>query len=74
LRDLGQTAGLTFTLLSDGNVEAIRSYDLVVAGGGVAGHDISGSAEFLLDSSGTVRWRKLSEGGADEFLEAVKSF
>lgn len=57
---LGQS-GYTFTFLSDPNVETIRSYDLVHAGQGVDGHDIARPAEFLLDSSGVVRWVNLTE-------------
>lgn len=46
--------GWTFPVLSDPNAEAIRRYDLVHA-------DISRPAEFLIDPSGTVRWRDLTE-------------
>ena len=53
--------GYTFPFLSDPNVEAIRRYDLVHAGAGENGHDISRPAEFLVDSSGTVRWVHLTE-------------
>jgi peroxiredoxin len=60
-RNLAQQQGYTFPLLSDQNVEAIRRYDLVHAGAGENGHDISRPAEFLLDSSGTVRWVNLTE-------------
>ena len=56
-----QQAGYTFTFLSDPNTEAIKRYDLVHAGAGENGHDISRPAEFLLDSSGTVRWVNLTE-------------
>jgi hypothetical protein len=41
-------------------------------GSGENGRDISGAAEFLIDSSGTVRWRRLSEAGPEKFLEAAK--
>ena len=60
-RDLAQKAGYTFPLLSDKNAEVIRRYDLVHAGAGENGHDIARPAEFLLDSSGTVRWVNLTE-------------
>jgi peroxiredoxin len=60
-RNLAQHAGYTFTFLSDPNVEVIRRYDLVHAGAGEKGHDIARPAEFLLDSSGTVRWLNLTE-------------
>ena len=60
-RDLCQKAGYTFTFLSDPKAEAIRRYDLVHAGAGENGQDIARPAEFLLDSSGTVRWVNLTE-------------
>ena len=60
-RNLAQQAGYTFTFLSDPNTEAIRRYDLVHAGAGENGHDIARPAEFLIDSSGTVRWINLTE-------------
>jgi peroxiredoxin len=58
---LAKTAGYTFPLLSDQKREVITRYDLVHKGGGPYGEDISRPAEFLLDSSGTVRWRMLTE-------------
>jgi peroxiredoxin len=60
-RNLAQQQGYTFTVLSDPNVEAIRRYDLVHAGAGENGRDIARPAEFLIDSSGTVRWINLTE-------------
>ena len=60
-RNLAQQAGYTFTILSDPNTEAIRRYDLVHKGAGENGHDIARPAEFLVDSSGTVRWLNLTE-------------
>lgn len=60
-RNLAQQAGYTFTFLSDPNAEVIRKYDLVHAGAGMTGHDISRPAEFLVDSTGTVRWLNLTE-------------
>ena len=60
-RNLAQQAGYTFPILSDPNTEAIRSYDLVHAGAGEGGHDIARPAEFLVDSTGTVRWVSLTE-------------
>ena len=60
-RNLAQKAGYTFPFLSDQNADVIRRYDLVHAGAGENGHDIERPAEFLLDSSGTVRWINLTE-------------
>jgi peroxiredoxin len=59
--NLAQQAGYTFTFLSDPRAEAIRTFDLVHAGAGINGQDIARPAEFLLDSSGTVRWVNLTE-------------
>jgi peroxiredoxin len=60
-RDLCQKAGYTYTFLSDPNAEAIRQYDLVHAGAGINGEDIARPGEFLIDSTGTVRWLNLTE-------------
>jgi peroxiredoxin len=54
-------AGYSFTFLSDEKREVIRQYDLVHAKGGPGSTDIARPAEFLLDSSGTVRWVNLTE-------------
>lgn len=76
-RNLMQQQGYTFTFLSDPNAEAIRRYDLVHAGQGEGGHDIARPAEFLLDSTGTVRWIHLTENyfmraRPEEVLEVSK--
>lgn len=60
-RDLCQKAGYTYTFLSDPKAEAIRRYDLLHASAGIEGQDVARPAEFLLDSSGTVRWLNLTE-------------
>jgi peroxiredoxin len=60
-RDLAQKAGYSFPFLSDQNTEAIRRYDLVHKGAGISGNDIARPAEFLVDSTGTVRWVNLTE-------------
>jgi peroxiredoxin len=75
---LAQEQGYTFTILSDPNAEVIRRYDLVHAGGGESGKDIARPAEFLIDSSGTVRWVNLTENymvraRPEQVLEAAKS-
>jgi peroxiredoxin len=77
-RDLCQKAGYTFPFLSDPKVEAIRRYDLVHAGAGEGGRDIARPAEFLLDSSGVVRWVNLTENywvraRPEQILEAAKT-
>jgi len=77
-RDLCQRAGYTFTFLSDPKAEAIRRYDLVHAGQGINGQDIARPAEFLIDSSGAVRWVNLTENywvraRPEQILEAAKA-
>ena len=54
-------AGYTFTFLSDPNAEVIRRYDLLHAGAGINGQDISRPAEFLVGTDGEVRWVNLTE-------------
>lgn len=76
-RALSQSQGYSFTFLSDRNAEVIRRYDLVHAGGGENGRDISRPAEFLIDASGTVRWVNLTENYTvrarpEQMLEAAK--
>ena len=60
-RDLCRKAGYTFTFLSDPKAEVIRRYDLLHPGAGVKGQDIARPAEFLLDSTGVIRWANLTE-------------
>lgn len=81
-----QEAGYTFTFLSDPNLEAIRRYDLVHASddptlpdvAGKKGADIARPAEFLVDPSGTIRWRMVTENNfvrarPEQVLEAAKA-
>ena len=56
-----QQAGYSFTFLSDPKLEVIRRYDLIHAHELASGKDIARPAEFLLDSSGTIRWRMVTE-------------
>ena len=56
-----QKAGYTFTFLSDPSAEVIRRYDLLHAKAGENGADIARPAEFLVDTTGTVRWINLTE-------------
>ena len=60
-RDLCRKAGYTYTFLSDPNAEVIRRYDIVHPGAGANGRDIARPAEFLVDSSGVIRWVNLTE-------------
>ena len=77
-RDLCRKAGYTFTFLSDPGAQVTRQYHLLHAGGGPDGHDISRPAEFLVDSSGTVRWENFTEdirvrARAEEMIAAAKT-
>jgi peroxiredoxin len=75
-RDLAQKAGYTFTILSDPDAQVIRSYHLLHTAGGPESHDIARPAEFLVDSSGIVRWTNFTEdirvrARADQMLAAA---
>jgi len=77
-RDLCQKAGYTFTFLSDPKADVIRRYDLLHPGAGIDGQDVARPAEFLLDSSGTVRWVNLTENywvraRPEQILEVAKT-
>jgi len=77
-RDMREQAGYTYTFLSDPQAEVIRRYDLIHAGAGEGGRDIARPAEFLVDSSGTVRWVNLTENywvraRPEQFIEAAKA-
>ena len=63
-------------LLSDPKAEVIRRYDVLHPGAGPKGADIARPAEFLIDSSGMVRWVNLTENIAvrarpEQVLDAV---
>lgn len=60
-RQLGGKAGLAFPLLSDPEEKVIRPYDLRHIRGGPKGVDIARPAEFLIDSTGKVRWVNLTD-------------
>ncbi len=72
-----QKLGYTYTLLSDPKAEVIRRYDLLHRGAGPNGADIARPAEFLIDSTGTIRWVNLTENIAvrarpEQVLEAFQ--
>ena len=76
-RDLRRKAGFTFPFLSDPNADAIRKYDLLHKGAGAGGHDIARPGEFLVDSSGVIRWVNLTEdlrvrARAEQFLAQAR--
>ena len=68
--------GLSFPILADPKAEVIRRYDLLHPGAGPGGSDIARPAEFLIDSTGTIRWANLTESflvraRPDEVLKAI---
>ncbi len=56
-----QKQGYTYTFLSDSDAQVIRRYDLLHPGAGENGHNIARPAEFLIDSTGSIRWMNLTE-------------
>lgn len=58
---LRRSQGYTFPILSDANEEVILRWDLVHPHGRGDGADISRPAEFLIDSSGKIRWVNLTD-------------
>jgi peroxiredoxin len=77
-RDLRAKAGFTFPFLSDPNTDAIRKYDLLHEKAGRNGRDISRPGEFLVDSSGVIRWVNLTEdlrvrARAEQFMEQARA-
>ena len=68
--------GFTFPFLCDPAAQTVRAYDLLHSAGGPGGADIARPAEFLIDASGTIRWRNLTDSAAvrarpDEALKVV---
>ena len=77
-QQLREKRGYTYLFLCDTKAEMIRRLNILHPHGGIEGADIARPAEFLLDSSGTVRWVYLTDDfrkrlHADEFLKAVDS-
>ena len=60
-RRQSQKLGFPFPLVSDAKTEIIRRYGVLHPGAGPKGTDIARPAEFLIDSSGTIRWVNLTE-------------
>jgi glutaredoxin-dependent peroxiredoxin len=57
---LRESQGYTFPILSDAEGDVIKRWDLVHVRGGREGEDIARPAEFLIDSTGKVRWVNLT--------------
>ncbi len=60
-RKLCDAKGYTFPFLSDPNAEMIRQYGVLHPKAGEDGRDIARPAEFLVDSSGVIRWANLTD-------------
>jgi peroxiredoxin len=76
-RNLATKSGFTFPILSDPAAEVIRRYHILHPAGGPDQHDIARPAEFLVDTSKTVRWANFTEdirvrARADEMLAAAR--
>jgi len=52
--------GFPFIFLSDEKFEALKKYDLLHPAG-FRGNDIARPGEFLIDPTGVIRWRNLTE-------------
>ena len=77
-RGLCQRHGYTYTFLSDPKAEVIRRYDVLHPGAGIKSQDIARPAEFLLDSSGIIRWKYLTDDfrvrlRPDQILDAART-
>jgi peroxiredoxin len=77
-RDLARKAGFSFPLLCDPKAEVVHRYHLEHPGGGPEGHEIARPAEFLIDSSGRVRWVNFTEdirvrARAEQMLVAARN-
>ncbi len=75
-RNLASKSGYTFPILSDPDAAVIRRYHILHAAGAPDEHDIARPAEFLVDSSNTVRWANFTEdirvrARADKMLAAA---
>ena len=74
-REHRKALGVTFPILSDEKGETLGRYDLLHADASPGGGSISRPAEFLVDSTGTVRWSNVTRSVVvralpDEVLDA----
>ena len=56
-----QKLGFAYAFLSDPKAEVVGRYGLLHPGAGPKGAEIARPAEFLIDSTGTIRWMNLTE-------------
>jgi peroxiredoxin len=76
-RNLASKERYTFPILSDADTAVIRRYHVLHPAGAPDEHDIARPAEFLVDSSKTVRWCNFTEdirvrARANEMLAAAR--
>ena len=60
-RKLCHSQGYHYLFLSDPKAQTIRAYGVLHPRAGENGADIARPAEFLVDSTGTIRWVNLTE-------------
>jgi len=61
-RNIVEADGLTFPVLSDERLEAIRAFGVLHPGGNpLTGGDLARPATFILDREGRVVWRDLTD-------------
>jgi peroxiredoxin len=75
---LRHVAGFSLLILCDDKDAVIRRWDLVHPKAGEGGADIARPAEFIIDSTGRVRWVKLTDdflirARPEEVLQALDS-
>ena len=75
-REHRRRVGLTFPLLADVDAQVTRQYDLLHAAAAPDKSDAARPAEFLLDSTGTVRWKNITPSTViratpDDVLKAI---
>jgi len=59
-KKLCDSRGYTFPFLSDPKAEVIRRFGVLHPRAGMNDQDIARPAEFLVDSTGTIRWVNLT--------------
>ena len=58
---LAESAGITFALLSDPQLDAIDAFGLRHPGASVDGSDIARPAVFIIAPDGQIAWRRLTD-------------
>ena len=58
---MAKEQGITFTVLSDPDLTVIDAYGLRHKGAAIDGSDIARPALFIVDASGNIKWRFLTD-------------